>query len=409
MEWKNALYPARSVPRASAKFRTGGVGEKRRQHRPDALHHDRHAGFARPPRDRVGHGFRERLRPLPHAGAREHLQRGEPGRHGQRVTRQRARLVHRTGRCHTLHQVSPAAVCRGRQTAADHLAEAGEIGLHAVEHLGTLRVNPPAGHDLVEYQDGPVAARHRAKPLEEAGDRRDHPHVAGHRLDQQRGDALSPLVEERLHRGEIVEREDDRVAHRRRRHAGRIGKPQRRDAGAGRRQQAVRMSVVAAVELDDEGAAGRGAGQSDRAHRGLGPRADEPHHVHRWEGRHHALRQLELELRRRAERGAAARRLDHGLEDLRMGMPQDQRPPGEHQVHVAVAVHVHQPRALAPLHETRRAADTAERTHGAVDPARNDALRGGEQSLGCGGGSRSPHPGHAPASSASHVAASFAW
>ncbi len=198
---------------------------------------------------------------------------------------------------------------------------------------------------------------------------------------------LSPLVEQRLHRGEIVERERPGVAHRRRR-----SRRANREAPASRRRSrptpaAVGMAVVAAVELEDEGRP-----VAARARRTALIVASVPELTNRTMSTDGKVATTRSASRSSSSVGAPnvvprPRRLDHGLEHLRMGMPQDQRTPGEHQVHVAVAVHVHQPRALAPLHEARRAADTAERAHRAVDPARDDALRGGEQSLGCGSGS----------------------
>ena len=57
------------------------------------------------------------------------------------------------------------------------------------------------------------------------------------------------------------------------RHAGRVGDAEGGDAGAGLHQKAIGVAVVAAFELDDEIAAGGGAGDADGAHGGL--RADE--------------------------------------------------------------------------------------------------------------------------------------
>ena len=56
------------------------------------------------------------------------------------------------------------------------------------------------------------------------------------------------------------------------RDAGAARDRQRRDARARLDQQAVAVTVVRAGELHDEVAAGRGARQADRAHRGLGAR-----------------------------------------------------------------------------------------------------------------------------------------
>jgi hypothetical protein len=60
------------------------------------------------------------------------------------------------------------------------------------------------------------------------------------------------------------------------RHARARRVAKRRQAGAGLDEQRVGVAVVAALELDDFAAPGRAARQAQRAHRGFGPRADEP-------------------------------------------------------------------------------------------------------------------------------------
>src|SRR5690606_40904046 len=56
-------------------------------------------------------------------------------------------------------------------------------------------------------------------------------------------------------------------------------------AGAGLHQQAVGVTVVAALELDDGIAPGEAAREPDGAHRGLGARADQTHHLDRRQAR----------------------------------------------------------------------------------------------------------------------------
>ena len=62
--------------------------------------------------------------------------------------------------------------------------------------------------------------------------------------------------------------------------------------------------------------------------------------------------------------------LDHRRERLRIGVPEDQRPPRHHPVDVAAAVDVLDLRALAAAHEQRLVeADRAHRAHRRVDAA----------------------------------------
>ena len=54
---------------------------------------------------------------------------------------------------------------------------------------------------------------------------------------------------------------------------------QRGHAGAGLHEQHVGMSMVVTLELDDLGAPGEGACQTQRSHGRLGARIDEAHHL----------------------------------------------------------------------------------------------------------------------------------
>jgi hypothetical protein len=134
------------------------------------------------------------------------------------------------------------------------------------------------------------------------------------------------------------------------------------------------MAVIAPVELDQQRASRGRAGQSYGAHGGFGAGAHEPDHVHRREGGDDPLRETQLELGRGAEGGAGLGRLDDRLQHLGVGVAQDQGPPGEEQVHVAVAIGIHQPGPFPAGDEARRAADALERPHRAVHPAGEEAL-----------------------------------
>ena len=63
----------------------------------------------------------------------------------------------------------------------------------------------------------------------------------------------------------------------------------------------------------------------------------------------------------------APRRGGHRLDDVRMGMAEDERPPAPHVIDVAVAVDVGQPGAPALAEEDRRAAHPAEGADRGVD------------------------------------------
>ena len=86
----------------------------------------------------------------------DQLERGQPGRHRQRVARQRAGLVHGAQRRQAGHDVAPAAKGRRRHAAADDLAQAGHVRRDAVVRLRAAQRHAEAGHHLVEDQHGAV-------------------------------------------------------------------------------------------------------------------------------------------------------------------------------------------------------------------------------------------------------------
>ena len=159
------------------------------------------------------------------------------------------------------------------------------------------------------------------------------------------------------------------------------GRGQGRHAGAGRGQQRVDVPVVAAGELDDLRTAGAAAGQPDRRHGRLGAGVDQAHLLDRRTG-DDLLGERHLARRGRAEAGARGGRGLHRGDDLGVGVAQQQRTPRAHQVDVATAVGVVQPRAVAAHHEPRRAADGLERAHRGVHPAGHEGAGAVEQGLG---------------------------
>ncbi len=132
------------------------------------------------------------------------------------------------------------------------------------------------------------------------------------------------------------------------------------------------MAVIAARELEDAVAAREPARQADRAQRGLRPRRDQAHLL---DGRHRVgelLGELHLTLSGDAERRPLGGRLLHGLHDLRVRVPEDERAPGHDPVHVALPLRVDEVRALgAPREERLLAPDRFPGANGRVDAARD--------------------------------------
>ena len=77
------------------------------------------------------------------------------------------------------------------------------------------------------------------------------------------------------------------------------------------------------------------------------PRVDQPDLLDRADPIDHLDGQLDLALRRRAERQPATGRRSHGLDDRGMGVPEDHRSPRRDAVDVLVPVRVGQVRTAA--------------------------------------------------------------
>ena len=83
---------------------------------------------------------------------------------------------------------------------------------------------------------------------------------------------------------------------------------------------------------------------------------------------------VDLPLGRRAEGRPVCGRLLHGLDDLGVGVAEDERPPGHDPVDVAAALRVLDVRALAAAREERLAGrDGLPRAHRRVDATRDEA------------------------------------
>ena len=129
------------------------------------------------------------------------------------------------------------------------------------------------------------------------------------------------------------------------------------------------MAVVAAGRLDDPVAVRERAREAQRAHRRLRPGGDEPHLL---DGRHRGddlLRELDLRLGRGAVARSAQRGLAHGLDRLRVGVPEDERPPRHDPVEEAAALGLDVRARPAPHEERLVEPDAAHRPDGRVDAA----------------------------------------
>ena len=186
---------------------------------------------------------------------------------------QGAGLVDRPGRRDERHQVGSSPVRADRHPAADDLAEGREVGLHAEPRLGAAeaeRGSPVMTSSKIEER--PVGAGGRSQVLEEPGRRRDDAGIGRHRLDDDRGDPAGVRGEGRVTAVASLYGSTMVVAATAVGDAGTARDRLRRDPGAGLDEQAVRVAVVGARELDHEVPAGGGAREPQGAHDRLGAR-----------------------------------------------------------------------------------------------------------------------------------------
>ena len=211
--------------------------------------------------------------------------------------------------------------------------------------------------------------------LEEAGHGTDDAGVGDNRLDDDGRDPARPRREGTTDRGRVVERQDDRGRRDRLGHAGATGDCQGRQTRARLDEQPIRVPVVGAREFDDEVPAGCSSRDPQRAHHRLGARRGEAKTLHRRHRPLDRLAQLDLERVRRAQGKTVRGCTHHRLDDRRMGVAEDGRPPGTDVVDIAPSVGVPDMRSAASFEHERPPADGAERPDRAVDPAREQPLR----------------------------------
>ena len=229
------------------------------------------------------------------------LQRGDAGRGGQRIAAERAGLKHFTGGQDVIHDFGTAAVGTDRQPAAHDFSQRRQVGLDLTGAIGATIRHAKPGHHLVADQQRPRVSVSERSASRNAARRNYAAHVADDRLEDDRGDPRSVLVETRssaarsLYSNTSVSRVRATGDPRRIRHT------ERRGRAAGSHQQAIDVPVIVAGEFDDHVAAGETACQANRTQRRLGAGVDEPHLFDRRHGLDDQLGQLAFGLRRCAK------------------------------------------------------------------------------------------------------------
>src|SRR6266508_520695 len=124
-------------------------------------------------------------------GVAEAPQNGERGSGGQRVSRQRARLVDRPLGRELVHDVGATAEGGERQPSSGNLSEHGQVGPDPVALLGSSARDAEPRDHLVENKQGAGCVAEVPQRFQEPRRRWDDAHIPGHRLDNDPGELLS--------------------------------------------------------------------------------------------------------------------------------------------------------------------------------------------------------------------------
>ena len=287
----------------------------------------------------------------------EQLQRRQSCRRGDRIAGERSRLVDLSVRRHVAHDVLASPVNRRRHAAAHDLAKRRQVGNDAVIPLGTRKSKSKARDHLVENQQRPDLCGQVAEHLQKTRCGQDNTHVRRHRLDHDGRQPIPPFRKDALHRFGVVVRNDDCVLRIIRRDAGAIGLRSCQKPGPGLHEESVGMSVIAAFELKDVVASREAAGDTDRAHHGLGAGTDHAAHFHRGDKLADEFRHLDLARGRGPVGESRVAGGLHRLKHLRMRMPEDAGSPRTDVVDVLVAVDVDKAVPVRTVDEPREAAN----------------------------------------------------
>jgi len=360
------------------------VGEEDAEHRTDAVDAVGHAFF----REERAQAVFKMQAELVEAGeavgcatafACEFAQLCQARRHGQRIPGERARLIDRAvGREH-VHDVGAPAEGPHRQSAADHLAEAAEIGAEVFEALHAGATEAETGHHLIEDQQRAMCLGDAGEVIEEAGLRQHESGVGRVGFDDQRCDLLAVVCKDILKCFGIVVGNHQGVFREIARHPGGIRLAMGERARACGDQQRIAVAVVAAVEFHDHIAIREAARKADRRHGGLGAGVAHPHFFHRGHPIGDGARHFHLKRIRNAEGNPAFRHFVNRADDCDGCMPEDVRAPRADVVDVGLAIDVLDAAALGAADEKRFTSDVAERTHRRVHASGDHRLGGGEK------------------------------
>ena len=211
---------------------------------------------------------------------------------------------------------------------ADDLAETGNVGGRAERFLRAAERDAESGYDLVEDQQRAAFVGGCAKSFDEAGFGRYHSAVSGDRFDDDGGELIAHFGDCLSNAVDVVVWQDDGVFDEIRGHARAVGYAERGRARPGLAEQMVGVSVVCAFKFDYLVPVGESASEAYSAHGGFRAGAGQSHLLDRGYCVAYELGELHLSAGGRAKAGSAFGGLFDLVDDLGMGVAENQRAPG---------------------------------------------------------------------------------
>mmetsp|Transcript_14458 Transcript_14458/g.28563 ORF Transcript_14458/g.28563 Transcript_14458/m.28563 type:complete len:393 (-) Transcript_14458:26-1204(-) len=294
--------------------------------------------------------------------ALEDLESLDSSSHRKRVARKSPSLVHVASGSNHLHDLLFASVRSHGKPPPNDLAHGSDVRSHSKVLLRPPVRDPEASHDLIEDKQGTVLVAKCPQPLKELLRRHNEASVADHRLQHDGRNLILVLSKQLLDRLEIVVLGCQSGLSSSLGHTRRVRETQSKHPRTGGDEEAVSVSVVATLKLDDLVTLRVSSHKAQHAHARLGSRVGETHHLHAGNSVDDHLCENVLIQRRRSKRRTLLERLHKSLVDLGDAVAADGRAPGSDVVDVLVAINVEHIRALDRVKHHRLAADRLEGT-----------------------------------------------
>src|SRR5579872_6345056 len=177
------------------------------------------------------------------------LQRRASRRHGQRISRQRSRLVHRTQRRHQIHNLVGSSIPTYRQSPANNLPHRRQVRPNVIELLRSAKRDPKSGHHFIEDQHRILPLGNEPKRYQIIVSRRNTSHVPHHRLHDHARDLVLEFLKRILHRLDVIEWQRQRELYEFLGNPRRSWDSQRRHPRPSLHQQSIRMPVITSLEF----------------------------------------------------------------------------------------------------------------------------------------------------------------